>query len=517
MATEKLIQTLQNPDLYPHAVDGFSTLQTHISWVILTGQYVYKIKKPVDLVFLNFTELEQRKGFCEAELRLNKRLAPDTYLDVLPIYGSEDNPSFEPNGEVIEYAIKMLEFPQENRFDNLLTAGKLTEDLIDQVANQLAEFHQKIPVVAADSDLGTSTQVHEPVVQNFDQTKPMLTDDKQLQTLAELKVWAEDEYERIKPYLNERKTQNHIRECHGDVHLGNITLIDNKPVIFDCIEFNEPFRWTDVMADVGFMLMDLYDKKCDVFAHSFLNSYLQTSDDYHGLFILPYYIAYRAMVRAKVSLFRLGPPDVSGEEQAQIRAQYQSCIDVANHCRVRPKAKLILTRGLSGSGKSTIAHALMEKLGCIHLRSDIERKKLVGLEAQAQTESPLYQGIYSPELTKKTYQQLLTHADTCLQAGYSALVDATFLTQQERDDFAKLAQQRGVELSILDCQASEETLQKRVQDKTLDTSDPSEARLDILAAQIKAQEPLTSDEQTNAIVIHTDEECDIEDIIKQLK
>ncbi|MBP3865899.1 MAG: phosphotransferase, partial [Pseudomonas sp.] len=313
--SQNLIAALQNPDLYPHEVDGFQVIETHISWVILTGPYAYKLKKPVNFGFLDFTELTGREHFCNEELRLNQRLTEGLYLDVLPITGTAEAPAFGGEGPAIEYALKMRQFPQSQLLSTLQANGELNAAHIDEMAQQIARFHMQAPHVPATHYQGTPEAVMDPVRQNFEQIRPFLSDKADLLQLEALQAWAEASFTRLKPLFEQRKAQGFIRECHGDIHLGNATMIDGKVVIFDCIEFNEPFRFTDVYADTAFLAMDLEDRGLKCLARRFVSQYLELTGDYQGLELLNFYKAYRALVRAKVSLFSM-PAEASALQRA---------------------------------------------------------------------------------------------------------------------------------------------------------------------------------------------------------
>ena len=258
--SQTLIAALQNPALYPHPVEQVRVIETHISWVLLTGQYAYKIKKPVNFGFLDFTDLAARKHFCEEELRLNQRLTEGLYLEVLPITGSEAAPQLGGEGPAIEYALKCREFPQNALLSEVQTRGELSSEHIDALAKQIAGFHLRTPQVPQDNPLGSAEAVMAPVRQNFEQIRPLLSDKADLLQLDALEAWAESSYDRLEALLQARKANGFIRECHGDIHLGNAALIDGQVVLFDCIEFNEPFRFTDVCADYAFLAMDLEDR-----------------------------------------------------------------------------------------------------------------------------------------------------------------------------------------------------------------------------------------------------------------
>lgn len=509
-----LIQNLQNEAIFDHPIQRFKLIETHISWVILTGEYVYKIKKPMNFGFLDFSTLEKRGFYCREEVRLNQFFAAELYLDVVTINGEPDNPKINGSGPILEYAIKMREFPQDCLFTELHKHHKITPELIDQLAALIADFHSKTPIAAEDSIFGTPNSVHAPVQQNFDQIAPLLSDANDLKRLQHLAAWANQQFNKHHALLTQRKQQGFIRDCHGDLHLGNIILYKNKPMIFDRLEFNDEFRWTDVMADVAFLIMDLEDHQQFAFANRFLNAYLQITGDYAGLAILPYYQAYRAMVRAKISLFRLSQPGLSEQEQQAVKQKYRGLIKLAEHYAFpeqEPRElqqnvitpSLYITHGLTGSGKSSVARYLVEQIAAIQISSDVERKRMFGLTAKTQTQSELNKGIYDPSVTLQTYEQLKKLATTIIEAGYSVIVDATFIKFAHRELFKQLAQALQVPFIILHCEAPHEYLQKWIQERQMQKNDPSEAGLEVLDLLTTALEPLHFDEQKNSITINT--------------
>lgn len=496
MTTNPLIQSLQNPALYSHPVKDFKVIETHISWVILTGEYAYKIKKPVDFTFLDYSTLAKRKYYCELEFKLNQLLASEIYLEVIPISGTAAQPTLTNSGDVIEYALKMREFPQDNLFNRLAAKGEMNAEHIDQLAEILAEFHANTDRQAPEN-IGTPAQVHQPVLQNFEQIRPLLTKSADFAVLDKLETWAQQQWDQWQEVFQQRKQKGFIRACHGDIHLGNIILLDNRPIIFDCIEFNEEFRWTDVMADVAFLLMDLQDNQQETFAHQFLNRYLELTGDYAGLQVLPYYIAYRAMVRAKVNLFQLTHSTTLSEaEQQALQATYHRFIALAEIYAESKSPCLIITHGLAGSGKTTLARSFVEKLGAIQIRSDVERKRLAGLPLTAKTGSGLYQDLYDPKVTEQTYQRLLQLAELIISAGYSVIVDAAFLQADQRALFKALAERLKVPFTIAACELTSKDREKRLALRQDNSSEISEATLEVMRAQQEKLEPLTNEELT---------------------
>lgn len=463
--------------------------ETHISWVLLGGDLAYKIKKPVNFGFLDFSTLEKRHFYCDEELRLNRRLAAALYLEVVPITGSADAPQLGGDGPIIDYAVKMHRFASPQQLDVMLAEGRLEPGHIDAVALRIAAFHRNTPAAPADSPLGTPDAVHQPAIQNFSQIHPRLSATSDLELLENLAAWSEAEFQRLDETFAQRQRDGFIRECHGDLHLANLTLFEGEIIPFDCIEFNENLRWVDVISEIAFLAMDLHDRRRPDLAWRLLNGYLEQSGDYAGLAVLRYYLVYRAVVRAKVAALR--GPDGLG-----------SCRDylaLARSFVAPPTPCLILTHGLSGSGKTILAGQIVEALGAIRIRSDVERKRLYGIKAQARSNSPLDGGLYTADAHLRTYQRLAELAETILTEGYPVIVDATFLKREERERFAVLAEQRGLACLIVDIQASAELLRERIKKREQTGNDASEASVAVLEKQRGYDEPLDQKELCRAI------------------
>ncbi len=511
--SSELLRALQDGALYNHPVQGFQLVETHISWVLLTGPYAYKIKKPMDFGFLNFTSLESRRQFCHKELELNRRLAPQLYLEVVPITGTPEQPQLGGEGTPFEYAIKMRQFDQEQLFDRLQSRNELSEAHIDELTDQVAQFHSTIAKADPASEFGQPEQVFFPVQQNFDQIRPLLDDATLLAQLDQLEAWAQDSYQRLIPIFEQRKAHGFIRECHGDIHLGNITLVDGKTTLFDCIEFNEAFRWTDVMADLAFLLMDLEDRGLKRFANRVLNRYLEHTGDYGGLEVLNFYKAYRAMVRAKVALFTKG---ASGEFKAEQDRKYRNYADLAESYTFVPSRCLVITHGVSGSGKSTLSNVLVDRLGFVRLRSDIERKRLHGLSGLQTSGSELNGGIYGPESTQATYQRLTDLALQLLRCGYAVIADATFLQREQRAPMEAVAEAQGVPYLILSCEADISTIRDWISARQAARNDASEADLKVLDQQLAHREALTEEEAIYQVTVRTDHPETLEPLLETL-
>ncbi len=486
---------LGDPDPDP----GARLCETHISSVILTGGFAYKIKKPLDLGFLDFSTLERRCFCCREELRLNARLAPDVYLAVVPITGTPERPVIGGAGEPIEYAVKMRRFDADALLSRRLEA--LTPELIDAIADKAAAFHGRIPAVDPGEPYGTPEAVLFPMQQNFDQIRALVDDPAELQRLARLERWTQGRYAQLRELLAERRAQGFVRECHGDMHLGNMVLEAGEVIIFDGIEFNPSLRWIDTQSELAFFVMDLEEKGLPALGGRFLNRYLERTGDYAGLRVLRFYQVYRAMVRAKVAAIRLAQPGLSDPESAQVLAAYAGYAALAERY-TRPLARgLVITQGVSGSGKSRAAGALLASHPAVRVRSDVERKRLAGLAAEARSDSALQGGIYTAALTERTYARLLEACGTILEAGFMAVADATFLRQTQRAPFAELAAARGLPFVILAPQGDAALFRQRVAERAARGTDPSEAGPEVLEMQLRSLEPLTDAESRLALPV----------------
>jgi len=492
---DSIIQAMQTPEFYDHEVSEVTMLQTHISWVFLTGKFAYKVKKPMNFGFLNFTELEQRKHFCEEEIRLNKRLADQIYINTVKITGSESQPALNGDGDTIEYAVKMRQFDQSQLIDKLLSDDQLQPMHIDDIAKQAADFHQNIAIADNQSELGTAESVYAPVIQNFDQLDPLIKDNNAREQLKRLQQWSEAEFKKTESILQQRKEQGFIRECHGDMHLGNMALVNNQVTIFDGIEFNDEFRWIDVMSEIAFLVMDLIDRNAAAYAYRFLNHYLELTGDYEGLQVLRFYLVYRAMVRAKIASFTLLTPDLPETEQQKVMQQYRSYTNLAESFTKANQQFLYITHGVSGSGKTTVSQSLLEEKALIRIRSDIERKRLYNLKATESSQSSTDGGIYTDEANLKTYQQLDFFAKLTLISGFSVVIDATFLKRENRKPFQELAVELSAQFIIIELTNDKDTLKQRILNRSSEKNNASEADLNVLEKQLSQYKPLDDDEE----------------------
>jgi aminoglycoside phosphotransferase family enzyme/predicted kinase len=496
-----LFAALLDPACYPHPVAGVRVLETHISWVLLTGEYAYKIKKPVFLGFLDFSTLGLRRHFCEEELRLNRRLAPELYLDLAEIRGTPAAPRIGGDGPVLDYAVRMREFPQASLASRALAQGAFGAAEVDALAALVAQFHSGAPRARPQERFGDPDAVLADALQNFDQVLPLVKAAPDDRALRALRRWTEREFALRRGAFAARKQQGFVRECHGDLHLGNIVVLDGRPVPFDCIEFNDDLRWIDVMNEAAFLAMDLEDRGRRDLAWRFLNRYLEATGDYAGLAVLPFYRVYRALVRAKVHLMRSGQSGLRRAEKSRLAGAFEDYLRLAGRLAAPERPALILAHGLSGCGKTTFTQPLIEALGAVRVRSDLERKRAHGLAPLASSGSGLGTGLYSAVANAATYRRLGKLAQEALQAGFPAVVDAAFLKRAERDAFRAIAERVDAPFTILDFHAPLEVLRARISERLARADDASEADLAVLERQLAAREPLTPAEMAASFAV----------------
>lgn len=499
---EALIAGLLRPGAYPEPVDYVERVDTHISTVLLAGGHAYKIRKPLALEFLDFSTLERRRQDCLEELRLNRRTAPQIYLDVVAIVGSRSAPrivhQFDEEGDaVLEFAVRMRRFDPALTFDRLAQRQRLTAEHVDQLADAVADLHARAEHVPTDSEArDTGARA---IDENFTELRERVHSAADRARIDALAQWSKVELHARSALIASRLVNGRMRECHGDLHLGNIVLLDGAPVLFDAIEFNAGLRCIDVMSDVAFAFMDMIDHGLPTLAWRFVSAYLEVTGDYEGLALLRLYSVYRALVRAKVALIRQQQPHVAQHARLREHTSFEHYLSLADSLARSGHGAIVVMTGLSGSGKSTVARCLAEAIGGVTIRSDIERKRLFGVAPRARSGG----AIYSPEATLRTYKWLEALAAMIAAAEVPVVVDAACLRRHERRRLRDLATDLKVCHRLVVCEAPADVLRSRIRLRTAAATDPSEADEAVLQRQLDWREALAEDEQADAIVIDT--------------
>jgi uncharacterized protein len=495
---------------FPHAVRDIVVRETHISLVVLTGEFAYKIKKPVHLDFIDARSLERRRGLCEEELRLNRRHAADLYIDIVPITRTAHGLHFGGEGAPIEYAVRMRQFAADQELQALLGAGAVDATEIAELAERLADFHRAAAAAlpedapnesaergdqdAASPRTAAFVRIARANLASIVQRAPGIGGAAAASRLA---AWTEQTFTRFLRRLRERERDGFIRECHGDLHARNIVRWNGRLTPFDCIEFDSNLRFIDVLSDLAFLVMDLSDRNRDDLAFILLNRYFECTGDYSGADLLPCYLVYRALVRAKVDLIAVEQQPERLEHRDRAHARLRTAERFA-----QPRSPvLIVMHGASGSGKSWLSERLVPQLPAVRIRSDLERKRLAGLDPQRT--SPLNEGFYTPEFNDRTYAHLRDCALACLRGGLHSIVDAAFLKVNERRMFARLAQEEGARFLMLSCHADRATLTERIERRRKARNDPSDADVQVLARQLTTMQAFEAGEERNLMRVDT--------------
>ncbi len=492
-------------------------VETHSAWVLLSGHFAYKIKKPVNFGFLDFSSLVRRRQFCELEVELNRRYAPDIYLDMVPICGKHEHPVLDADAKlpVIDYAVKMQRFSCKALLSHIADQRKLTQFHVEKFAATLAQAHLGAKVASYKSNFGGAERVVRWMMENFSVILPNLSRQEQ----PDMRDFSRKVRSLCKSLYGEfkaRKAHSHIRECHGDLHLNNVVWLRRQPVFFDCIEFNDELRWIDTISEIAFVFMDLVFRRYADLAYHFLSVYLQETGDYEGLKVLPFYLCYRALVRAKVDLLSRAQV-VDHSEEDRLSDLFVQHVGIAKRTLERKSPFLLIMHGVSGSGKTTLARDLALRFQLIHVRSDVERKRMAGLPLNEKSNSAIDEGIYSQDFNARVYEQLHKTAKTILEAGYSAVLDATYLSAGERDQAFALAKDLGVKFAIVHCHADPSALEARVTAREEADTDASEANVAVLARQLAQDHRLREIEKAYSIAVDTMQEDAPEIVVEAIK
>lgn len=484
MTDPELIEAMSKADFYPHKPMAVELVQTHISYVFIAGEIVYKVKKPVDFGFLNFTTLEKREFYCAEELRLNKRLAPSIYLDVVALSKSDKGIFILGSGKnIVDYAVKMKKLPLDKMLKILLANGQADENTMDAVAAKIAAFHKHAQTGGRIDEMGGIKTIAHNHKENFAQTKKYINITIPEYQYKFIKNYVDNFLVQNKDLFQKRVAENKIRDCHGDLHLEHICVAD-EIIIFDCIEFNERFRYGDVAAEVAFLTMDLDFNGYPQYAALFVQAYLKHSGDTDMLKLLNFYRCYYAYVRGKVISFRLDQKEINENERAEILKTAAQYFNLAYTYTTRlDKPVLILTAGLMGSGKSYQARTLSALLGAEVIRTDLLRKEMLNINPMESHYENFGQGIYSDEISRLTYERAYTLAAQNIKQGRPVIIDASFKRRSERQRALRLAQRLGVPFYIIECTCPDEVTLQRLEKRAREKDNASDGRWEIFHRQ----------------------------------
>lgn len=501
-----LVAALQRAAAYPHAVvEPVGVTETHISWVLLTGEFAYKVKKPVRLSFLDYSTLERRRFACEEEWRLNRRLAPDLYLGVSVVAGSNGAPRVDGAGPPLEYAVRMRQFAPSEELAALLAHGAVGADELGALGATIAAFHAAAAPARHDTQHGRPATVHRVTMDNFAELRSLPESTGWLDALAALESRIRALYDDLHPRMARRRAAGDVRECHGDLHCGNVVRWGGALIPFDGIEFDPALRYIDIVNDVAFLTMDLAERGHAGLRRCVLQAWAEALGDWDGLPLLPYYESYRALVRAKVHALRAQQFVPQSAERHAAVSDCRRYLDWATARVAERRPALLITCGLSGSGKTWLARQLAPALGALHVRSDVERKRLAGLGPLDDSRSPPDAGIYTLEFNARTYDRLVECAGAALAGGEPVIVDAAFLRTAERLRFLRLAEDRGLPFSIVHCRAPRTVLRERLAARSAARDDASEAGLAVLDRQPSYWEPFGRAEHAHVVEVETDD------------
>jgi aminoglycoside phosphotransferase family enzyme/predicted kinase len=500
-----LIQSLLDPSVFPHPDGEVMLVQTHISYVFLVGEFAYKVKKPLNLGFLDYSTLERREYFCRREVELNRRLCPDLYLGVVPIVAVGDGFRVGGEGRRVEWAVEMRRLQEDRLLSNLLEVDRVEPEQIERIARRLAEFHARAATGGEIDLYGQPRTIRRNTDENFAQLLPFVGRTISAAQLARLRAYTDSFLNENRPLFAKRVGEHRIRDCHGDLHAGSICLADDL-CIFDCIEFNDRFRYGDVLAEVAFLAMDLDRYGRADLSWRFVDAYRRASGDDCPDRLLDFYKCYRAVVRAKVESFKLDEPDFTPEEKDAATEAARVYVDLASvYAGLTTRPILLATCGLMGTGKSTLARALARRFGLVYLSSDVTRKRLVGLAPTEHRYESFGSGIYAEEYSRRTYEALLREAGEWLSRGCSVVVDASFKRSAERAAIRRLADDLGIDLLFVECVCSEELIRSRVEQRVKRSGEASDARWDIFSLQKQDFDPCDEIEAARRLVVNTAE------------
>ena len=518
-AQPEWFKAFMEPSFYPHPVERVELVQTHISWVFLAGSFVYKVKKPVDFGFLDFTTLEKRRFYCLEELRLNRRLCPDIYLNVEPVvrHGSGFTLG-DGSGEVVEWCLVMKRMPEQGMMARLIEKDEVSESDMDIILAKLVNFYREAATGPGIDEFGKIDVIVQNTEENFDQTvdfKNKLISEKLYDSIVS---YTRNFIKENQTLFEKRISSGFIREGHGDLYSANICFdrAGDDVYIFDCIEFNKRFRCGDVASDIAFLAMDLDFHGLADLSQYFIEKFQRDYPDPELIKILNFYKCYRAYVRGKIACFTWADPGIDDRTKSRLREQADNYFrQAALYAGGLPSPSLVIFWGLSGSGKTTLASRLATEKGVTYYNSDKVRKEVVaGIPASERHHDPFGKGLYSPEMTRKTYKALARLAGKELVTGNSVVVDATFQDRENRQRMVRLAKALDAEVFFVLCKATDEVIRERL-DRRLGEAQPSDGRWEIyLRQKERFKEP---DRIEGAQLLKVDTARPLGDLLQELK
>lgn len=506
----EVVQSMLEPDFYPDKPDEIKLIQTQMSFVFLCGEYAYKLKKPVNLGYLDYTTLEKRYYFCKSELDLNRRLCPKAYLEVLPVSRYRKKIGIGNHGEILDYVLKMRRLPQEKMLNVLLEQDRVSEDMMSEVAARVSAFHKIAETGININEYGTISSITNNTEENFNQTENSIGRTISRRKYQKIRQYTRDFLADNKLLFEGRVFNGKIRDCHGDLHAAHICFTGDI-CIFDCIEFNDRFRYGDVASEVAFLAMDLDHYGRADLSSVFTGNYIKFSGDTDLVKILPFYKCYRAYVRGKVESFKLDDLYISPQEKKVAGSVARGYFDLAGFY-LRPRPTLIITVGVTGTGKTTLANELARHTGTVVISSDITRKQLAGVPLTEHHLDDFNTGLYSTQVTRNTYDAMFLKAESFLSRGQSVILDATFTKQVLRNQARELAAKYHAEYLMIECSTDKNKLTARLNDR-IKTDSVSDGRLEILEHQLTQFEPIGDKNHIHMVI---DTSGPLEDNITQI-
>ena len=514
-ATRFSIDDLLVAAAFPHPVTQLQLKQTHVSWVVLTGPFAYKIKKPVCYDFIDASTLERRRFLCEEELRLNRRLAPDLYVGIAAIVSENGRLIVGGRGDPLEFAVRMRQFDPLEELAERLARYDVTRQDMGSLGALLADFHARADVAPASGPFGTLQKLRERMLDNFALLRRHLDGEPERKLLERLETWTKVSLARLEPLIHSRRQSGAVRECHGDLHTRNIVRWRQQWLPFDCLEFDPELRWIDAISDAVFLFMDLASRGREDLACEFMSRYLEETGDYAGLRLLPLYATYFALVRAKVDA--LGAENAGDVERLALENRLSERLATAVRFMGAGPPAIVIMHGVTASGKSWLSEQLVSAIHALRIRSDLERKRLEGVAPLARRIFGVGEGSYGAASTQVIYERMLELADAALDGNCKVVVDATFLDPAHRDMFRRLALHRQCPFQIVSCTSDATTLASRLQTRTRNGLDPSEATQAVLDQQLQTQQPLTAEELQHTVRADTSRPGSANASIKEIR